>query len=125
MAANTTGQTIQFVKRSRAFAAKALLRAAGVGASATYRPSDVIYSQGDVAESVLYVQEGFVKLSVTSHSGKEGVVAMLEAGHFFGESALAGRPARLETATAVTDTTLLITPKAPRTARCRRRLTEA
>lgn len=91
----------------------AVLRSAGVLAtSATYQPSDVIFSQRDAADSVVYVQEGSVKLSVSSSSGKEAVVAMLESGAFFGESALAGRAVRLEAASAVTATTVLIIPKA-------------
>jgi CRP/FNR family cyclic AMP-dependent transcriptional regulator len=64
--------------------------------------NDVIFSQGDRSDSVLYIQEGAVKLSVLSRGGKEAVVAMLGAGDFFGERALAGHPVRLEAATAMT-----------------------
>jgi CRP/FNR family cyclic AMP-dependent transcriptional regulator len=59
----------------------------------------------------MYIQEGAVKLSVLSRGGKEAVVAMLGPGDFFGERGLAGHPIRLEAATAMTATTVLIIPK--------------
>jgi CRP/FNR family cyclic AMP-dependent transcriptional regulator len=94
------------------FDADAFLRSAGAGKTvATYPHADVIFSQGDEADSVLYIQAGGVKLSVLSRGGKEAVVAMLGPGDFFGEGALAGHPVRLETATAITATTVLIVPK--------------
>ena len=107
-----TAPTIELVTRSRVFDTNAFLRSAGVGAtSETYRRSDIIFGQGDAADCVLYIQDGAVKLSVSSHAGQEGVVAMLEPGDFFGESALTGRPVRLDAATAVTATTILSIPK--------------
>jgi CRP/FNR family cyclic AMP-dependent transcriptional regulator len=103
--------TIRLGRPSRTFDAHASLRSAGVtAASSSCRLSDVIYSQGDAADSVFYIEAGTVKLSVLSHDGREGVIAMLEAGDFFGESALAGRRLRPETATAMTATTVLIIP---------------
>ena len=94
-----------------AFDVEGLLRSAAVGATgSTYQPGDVIYSQGDVSDSVMYLPAGAVKLSVVSRSGKEAVVAMLEPGAFFGESALAG-PIRHETATAMAASAVLIIPK--------------
>jgi CRP/FNR family transcriptional regulator, cyclic AMP receptor protein len=94
------------------FDVEAFLRSAGTGKTiATYRPTDVIFAQGDPSDTVLYLQEGAVKLSVLSRSGKEAVVAMLGRGDFFGERALAGHPVRLEVATAMTATTVLIIPK--------------
>jgi CRP/FNR family cyclic AMP-dependent transcriptional regulator len=99
-------------KQKPAFDAEAFLRSAGAGKNiVTYRAADVIFSQGDVSDSVLYVQQGAVKLSVLSHGGKEAVVAMLGPGDFFGERALAGHPVRLEAATAMTVTTVLVIPK--------------
>jgi CRP-like cAMP-binding protein len=99
-------------KPKASFDADAFLRSAGVGkAILTYQPTDVIFSQGDASDSVLYIQEGAVKLSVQSHGGKEAVVAMLGPGDFFGERALAGHPVRLEAATAMTATTVLSIPK--------------
>jgi CRP-like cAMP-binding protein len=95
-----------------AFLVEAFLRSAAVGTTvATYQPREVIFSQGDASDSILYLQAGVVKLSVLSHDGKEAVVAMLEPGAFFGESALVGRPVRREVATAVTATTVLIVPR--------------
>jgi CRP/FNR family transcriptional regulator, cyclic AMP receptor protein len=100
------------VKQKRAFNADSFLRSAGPGKNvATYRPSDVIFSQGDACGSVMYIQEGTVKISVLSRGGKEAVVATLERGDFFGERALMGHPVRLETATAIAATTVLIVPK--------------
>ena len=101
---------MQVVRATPTFNANVVLRSAG-GTTAPYRPSDVIFSQDDAADSVFCIREGAVKLSVLSHSGKEGVIAILESGDVFGESALAGRPGRLETATAVTATTVLVIPK--------------
>jgi CRP/FNR family cyclic AMP-dependent transcriptional regulator len=99
-------------KRKRAFGADAFLRSAGAGKTiVTYRRAEVIFSQGDPSDSVLYIQTGAVKLSVLSQAGKEAVVAMLGPGDFFGERALTGHPVRLEVATAMSATTLLIIPK--------------
>jgi len=100
------------VKRKPGFDAEAFLRSAGAGKTIeTYQPTAVIFSQGDAADSVLYIQKGSVKLSVLSHSGKEAVVAMLGPGDFVGEHALSGHPVRLEVATAMTPTTALVVPK--------------
>jgi CRP/FNR family transcriptional regulator, cyclic AMP receptor protein len=106
------GPRLRVVTPTPAFDADAFLRSDVPGHTiVTYRPGETIFSQGDVSDSVMYVQEGSVKLSVLSRGGKEAVVAMLEPGAFFGESALAGRPVRQEVATAVTATTVLIIPK--------------
>jgi len=100
------------VKPQRAFDAKVFLRSAGAGKTiVTYQPTDVIFSQGDASDSVLYIQEGSVKLSVLSHGGKEAVVALLGPDACFGEPARAGHPVRLEIATAMTVTTVLVIPK--------------
>jgi CRP/FNR family cyclic AMP-dependent transcriptional regulator len=99
------------VKQKRGFDADAFLSVAGAGKTVvTYQPGDVIFSQGDASESVLYIQKGAVKLSVLSHGGKEAVVAILGPGDFFGEQAMAGHPVRLATATTVTGTTVLTIP---------------
>ena len=67
----------------------------------------VVFAQGAQANSVFYIQDGGVKLSVLSSAGKEAVVAMLGPGDFFGEGCLAGQPLRMGTATAVVPTTVL------------------
>lgn len=75
-----------------------------------YRKSQKIYSQGDSAKSVFYIQNGGVKLSVVNEVGREAVVAILAAGDF-GEGCLEGQNARMGTATAITATTLLVIEK--------------
>jgi CRP/FNR family cyclic AMP-dependent transcriptional regulator len=65
-----------------------------------------IFTQGQPADSVFYLRRGEVKLAVTSQHGKEAIVAILDAGEFFGEGCLAGQPVRMATATAITDCTL-------------------
>jgi CRP/FNR family transcriptional regulator, cyclic AMP receptor protein len=66
-----------------------------------------IFSQGDAADAVFYLQSGKVKLTVVSKQGKEAVVAVLERGSFFGESCLAGQTVRPATATALEDSSLV------------------
>ena len=70
-----------------------------------------IFAQGDPATSVMYVETGAVRLSVLSHAGKEAVVAVLDAGHFFGEGCLAGQIHRMATATAMAPSTILVVEK--------------
>jgi CRP/FNR family transcriptional regulator, cyclic AMP receptor protein len=70
-----------------------------------YGANRVIFSQGQVADSVFYLRHGKVRLAVTSEQGKEAIVATLGAGDFFGEGCLAGQPLRISTATAMTDCT--------------------
>jgi CRP/FNR family cyclic AMP-dependent transcriptional regulator len=74
-------------------------------------PATVIFSQGDPASSVMFVERGNVRLSVVSHTGKEAVIAVLEPGIFFGEGCLAGQPRRMATATAMAKTTVLVVDK--------------
>src|SRR4029453_14720092 len=73
----------------------------------TYEPSAMIFAQGDPATSVMYLEDGAVRLSVLSHAGKEAVVAVLDGGHFFGEGCLAGQPQRMATATAMAPCTIV------------------
>ncbi len=65
-----------------------------------------IFLQGQPADSLFYLRKGKVKLTVTSHQGKEAIVAVLDEGEFFGEGCLAGQPSRMATAIAMTDCTL-------------------
>ena len=77
---------------------------AGVKASQRgYEAAATIFTQGDPAASVLFVEEGAVRLSIVSQAGKEAVIAVLDANHFFGEGCLAGQQQRMVTATAMTD----------------------
>ena len=72
-------------------------------ASADIGRIQVVFSQGDAADFVFYIQKGKVKLTVVSEQGKEAVVAMLGRDEFCGEGCLAGQPRRMATATAMTD----------------------
>jgi len=72
-----------------------------------YAPTAKIFAQGDPAGSVMYIEQGAVRLSVLSHSGKEVVVAVVEAEHFFGEGCMAGQSHRMANATAMTSCTVL------------------
>jgi len=69
------------------------------------------YTQGDPASSVMYIQEGKMKLSVVNEAGKEAIIAILGPGDFFGEDCLAGQTARMGTATALTPTTVFVIQK--------------
>jgi CRP/FNR family cyclic AMP-dependent transcriptional regulator len=95
------------------FNAQEFLDSAGVERTIKeFKRAEVVYSQGDAAKSVMYLQEGGVKLSVVSEAGKEAVVAILGPGDFFGEGCMAGQPVRMGTATAVGPSTVLIIDKA-------------
>jgi CRP-like cAMP-binding protein len=94
-------------QKDGAFDALVFFEAMGPGRTISkYRPQDVIFHQGDPADSVFYVQSGKVKLSVTSASGKEAVIAVLGNGDFFGEGSLISQPVRLATATSLEECTL-------------------
>jgi CRP/FNR family cyclic AMP-dependent transcriptional regulator len=99
-------------KKTQAFDVQAFLESGGVARTiAQYPRSQKIFSQGDPAMSVLYIQKGGVKLSVVSAVGKEAVVALLGPGDFFGEGCLTGLPFRMGTATAITPTIVLLIEK--------------
>jgi CRP-like cAMP-binding protein len=90
------------------FDLQAFLDSAGISRRIVrYARGAVVFAQGSAANSVLYVQDGAVKLSVLSTTGKEAVVAMLGPGDFFGEGCLAGQLRRMGSATAVVPTTVL------------------
>ena len=94
------------------FDAQAFLDSAGVARRIVeYRNLQKIYSQGEPATSVMYLQKGGVKLSVVNEVGKEAVVAILRPGDFLGEGAMAGQSVRMGMATAITPTTLLVIEK--------------
>ncbi len=89
------------------------LDSAGLSRTITkYSKSEIIFSQGDAAVQVLYIQQGSVKISVLSKTGKEAIVAMLGAGEFFGEGCLAGQSRRMASAIAMGATTVLVVDKA-------------
>ena len=94
------------------FNAQEFLDSAGVARNVKqFKRAEVIYSQGDAAESVLYLQEGGVKLSVVNEVGKEAIVGILGPGDFFGEGCLAGQPVRMGIASAITPCTVLVIEK--------------
>jgi CRP/FNR family cyclic AMP-dependent transcriptional regulator len=94
------------------FDAQAFLDSAGVSKKVVeFRKKATVFAQGDPAKTVMYIQQGGVKLSVVNGIGKEAVVAVLGPGDFLGEGCLAGQPLRMGTATAITPTTLLIIEK--------------
>ncbi|HEX6164114.1 MAG TPA: Crp/Fnr family transcriptional regulator [Vicinamibacterales bacterium] len=76
-----------------------------------FAPGAVIFAQGAAAQTVYYIQDGEVKLSVLSPKGKEAVVAVLGPGNFFGEGCLAGQTHRMASAIALTPTVVLKIPK--------------
>ncbi len=97
---------------SKVFNVQTFLDSAGVARRvAEFKKKETIFSQGDPAKNVLYIQKGGVRLSVVNETGKEAVVAALGPGDFFGEGCLAGQPIRIGTASAITATTVLIIEK--------------
>jgi CRP/FNR family cyclic AMP-dependent transcriptional regulator len=70
---------------------------------AGHQKTQIIFTQGDAADSVFYIKTGKIKVTVVSKQGKEAVVAILGADQFLGEGCLIGQPKRLATATAMTD----------------------
>jgi CRP/FNR family transcriptional regulator, cyclic AMP receptor protein len=106
--------TLSVTKRTKKsyFDAQTFLESVGSSRRvAEFGRKQVIFSQGDAADSVLYVQKGIVKLTVVNESGKEAVVAMFGAGDFFGEGGLAGQKLRMATASAIAPTTVLVIEK--------------
>lgn len=79
---------------------------------ADYKKNQVMFSQGDPADAIFYIQKGKVKLTVVSQRGKEAVVGILGTGDFFGEGCLSGQPLRMSTATAMTDCQIVRLEKA-------------
>jgi CRP/FNR family cyclic AMP-dependent transcriptional regulator len=99
-------------KKEPTFDAWAFLDSAGVaGKVKEVKKEEVIYSQGDAARNVIYLQEGSVKLSVVNAVGKEAVVGILGPGDFFGEGCLAGQSVRIGTATSITPCKLHVIEK--------------
>ncbi len=76
-----------------------------------FRKKQTLFSQGEPARHLLYIQEGSVKIAVSSTAGKEAVVAILGPGDFLGEGCLAGQQLRIATATAMTPGSALVVEK--------------
>jgi CRP/FNR family cyclic AMP-dependent transcriptional regulator len=90
------------------FDLKAFLSKIGDGhTAATYRKSHVVFSQGDDADAVFYIQKGTAKVTVVSALGKEAIVAILGVNDFFGEGCLAGQKKRISSVLALTDSMII------------------
>ncbi len=99
-------------KKELLFDAQAFLDSAGVERTIKeFKKAEVLYSQGNEATSVMYLQKGSVKLSVVSEGGKEAVIAIMGPGDFFGEGCMAGQSVRMGTASAIAPGTALVIDK--------------
>jgi CRP/FNR family transcriptional regulator, cyclic AMP receptor protein len=98
-ALNGRGVVPSRARKTPSFNVEEFLSSADGGRSVSKFANDQkIFSQGDLADAVFYIQKGKVKVSVTSARGKEAVVALHGKGDFFGEGCLTGQPLRLATA---------------------------
>lgn len=95
-------------KRKREFDPITFLATIGEGRkSVTVAKKQGIFTQGDAADAIFYIQKGKVRLTVVSKIGKQATIAMLSEGSFFGEGSLAGQALRIGSAAAMTDCQLL------------------
>ena len=93
---------------SRVFDPKVFLAKVGRGRSVSdYRKNQRVFSQGEPADSIFYIQKGKLKLTVISKHGKEAIIAILGATDFFGEGSLAGQSQRMSTATSMSDCSIM------------------
>jgi len=101
------------IKARPLFSAKSFLAKVGEGRSlGNYRKEQIVFSQGDPADAVFYIQKGKVKLTVVSEQGKEAVVAILGTNEFFGEGCLAGQVQRMASVATMTDSIIVRLEKA-------------
>jgi CRP-like cAMP-binding protein len=99
-------------KKKNGFNAQAFLDSAGVAKKVRhFKKGEIIFSQGSPADSVMYIQEGAVKITALSAIGKEAIIVILHAGDFFGEGCMAGQPVRVGNATTITASTVLVIEK--------------
>src|SRR6202045_3681079 len=109
---NTEGR-VMAINRRPSFDPKSFLAEVGDGRSIErYRKDQIVFSQGDPADAVFYIERGKVKVTVVSEQGKEAVVAMLETNDFFGEGCLAGQAQRIATVATMTDSVIARLEKA-------------
>ena len=95
------------------FTPKSFLAKIGEGRSiGKYRKDQIVFSQGDPADAVFYIQKGKVKITVVSEQGKEAIVAFLNANEFFGEGCLAGQVQRMASVATITDSVVVRLEKA-------------
>ncbi len=101
------------IKRRPSFDPKSFLAKVGEGRSiGKYRKDQIVFSQGDPADAVFYIQKGKTKVTVVSEQGKEAVVAVLGADEFFGEGCLAGQPQRIANVATMADSVIMRLEKA-------------
>jgi len=100
------------IKQPHTFDAQSFLRAANIVKKVVECGDNVVvFTQGDPATSILYIQKGGVKLDVVNQAGKEAVTAILGPGDFFGERCLSGQPQRVSTAMTISWSTILVIEK--------------
>jgi|SRR5579872_436679 len=100
-------------KKAQRFHPATFLANAGTGRTlATHEAGKVVFAQGDPADAVFYIHKGKIKLTVVSKSGKEAVIAVLNAGDFFGEGCLAAQQLRMVTATSMSACSIMRIEKA-------------
>src|ERR1700733_5350860 len=98
--------------KTHAFDIEAFLESTGLGKSVSmFKQNDTIFSQGDPAKEVFYIQKGSVKLIVVNQSGREAVMAILGAGDFLGEGCLTTQSSSIATASCLSPTTLFVMKK--------------
>jgi CRP/FNR family cyclic AMP-dependent transcriptional regulator len=96
------------IKRRPSFDPKSFLAKVGDGRSiGKYRKDQIVFSQGDPADAVFYIQKGKAKVTVVSEQGKEAVVAVLGADEFFGEGCLAGQQQRIANVATMADSLIM------------------
>ena len=96
------------VKGKPSFDPDAFLARVGPGKTGVaLHNQQIVFSQGDPADAVFYIQKGKIQLKVLSQQGKEAILAILGVGDFFGEGCLAGQPLRMSTAVAVTECSVM------------------
>ena len=101
------------IERRPSFDPKSFLAKVGEGRRIGSYPKDqIVFSQGEPADSVFYIQRGKVKVTVVSEQGKEAVVAILGTNDFFGEGCLAGQPKRISTVETMTESVIVRLEKA-------------
>ena len=101
------------ITRRALFNPKSFLAKVGEGRSIdTYHKDQIVFSQGDPADAVFYIQKGKVKVTVVSEQGKEAVVAIPGTNEFFGEGCLAGQAKRIATVTTMTESVIVRLEKA-------------
>ncbi|MFZ0230844.1 MAG: Crp/Fnr family transcriptional regulator [Mycobacterium sp.] len=99
---------VELAKKGRNLDPKSFLATIGAGRKVLlFLRKQAVFTQGDAADSIFYIQEGKVRLTVVSKTGKEATLGILSEGEFFGEGSLAGQALRMGSATAMTDCELL------------------